>query len=198
MRVPRKSTIVACVLCVLLCMAVAAIAAAAQTPTKAATPTASASSRGTAFQCKKKYHTAQGRAECFSRLPGASCAHPLEAQKAHATTRGEHQYFKLTYSGESDENGVYEHYAYSVANKNLAMCGATFKVSRLSQETICRKIVSNGHPAMECSSEYDTKNIQEPVNAHGGSFDYYLSKEPSKVAYLVVKARFVHPPWGKS
>lgn len=186
--------ITACVLCVLAGMAMAGYAATAQSRS----PVASASSGAkTAFRCKKKYNTAQGRAACFSQLPGASCAHPLEAEKAHNTTRGEHQYFKLDYRGESDEYGVSEHYSYKVVGKNLAMCphGAILMVSRLSQELRCKKIVRNGHPTEECSSEYATKSLAEPVNAHGGSFEYYLSSEPIKVAHLVVKARFVHPPW---
>jgi hypothetical protein len=198
MRISWKNTLAACVLCVLLGMAISGFAATAQRTSKPATAVATTASLAkTAFQCKKKYHSAHGRAVCFSQLPGANCAHPLEAEKAHSTTRGEHKYFKLGYRGESDENGVTETYSYQVVGKNLAMCphGAIFKVSRYADEPVCRKIVRHGHSVLDCTSEYATKNLQEPSDAHGGSFTYYLTNEPLKIAFLVVKARFIHPPW---
>jgi hypothetical protein len=191
--------IVGCLLCALLVLASSAVGAGSATkPRKKAVE--SLSQPKTAFQCEKKFHTSQGRARCFSTLPGASCAHPLVAEKADDTTRGEHRYFRLGFHGDSYEGppqGVELHYSYAPASSNVAMCpypiGAVFKDSLYADENRCQKIHRNGHVVVECSSEYDTHNHPEPVGRHGGSFTFDL-KSP-RGGYLVVKGYFIHPPW---
>lgn len=154
----------------------------------------------TQFECEKAYHSAAGRQRCFDQLPGASCAHPLEAEKAGATTRGAHRYFKLKYSEVIKGNGLpqgggEQHYSYA-PKPNVRMCpypiGAVYKVSLLSEEERCGP---NAKGDEECSSEYDTRNHPEPVGPKGGSFSYYMTNVPLKSWHLVVKGYFIHPPW---
>jgi hypothetical protein len=162
---------------------------------------AAISSAKTPFQCEK-LHTSQARAGCFSQLPGASCAHPLVAEKADDTTRGEHRYFRLGFRGESYEGppqGVELHYSYAPATSNVAMCpypiGAVYKDSLLYEDdkTHCQEIHHNGRVEKECHSEYDTHSHPEPIGRSGGSFTFDL-KSP-RTGYLVVKGYFIHPPW---
>jgi hypothetical protein len=154
-------------------------------------PTAqAASSRTTVFQCEKQ-HT-ESRKRCFNQLPGASCAHPLEAEKAGPTTRGAHRYFKLTFHEEPDgAETALQRYTYAPI-KNVGICphGATYKVSLTGREH-CGQI--NGEEI--CSSEYDTKNIPEPTTRAGGEFEYIMTGQPVKSWHLVVKGYFIHPPW---
>jgi hypothetical protein len=187
-----RVSLVACVSCAVLAPA---------SPTFGAEPGAKAvgslSQPKTAFQCEKKFKTSQGRTRCFSQLPGASCAHPLVAEKAGDTTRGEHRYFRLGFREDSYSGGVELHYSYAPATPNVAMCpypvGAVYKDSLYSQETHCQSIHRNGHVEEYCSSEYDTHNHPEPVGRSGGSFTFDL-KYP-RIGYLEVKGYFIHPPW---
>jgi hypothetical protein len=148
----------------------------------------------TQFQCEKAFHTSSGRSQCFNQLPGASCAHPLEAQKAAQTTRGESQYFKLTYREETKGRGTpqyggEEYYSYA-PKQNVRMCpypiGVVYKVSLLYVT------LPNGEIR---TREHDTHTLPEPVTPSGGHFHYYLTAVPIKSAYLVVKGYFIHPPW---
>lgn len=154
----------------------------------------------TQFECEKAYHSAAGRQRCFDQLPGASCAHPLEAQKAGATTRGQSRYFKLKYSEVIKGNGLpqggsEQHYSYAPI-ANVQMCpypiGAVYKVSLLSEEEICGP---NAKGEKECNVEYDTHNHPEPVHPNGGLFSYYMTNVPLKSWYLVIKGYYIHPPW---
>ncbi|HTZ87118.1 MAG TPA: hypothetical protein VMB05_10660 [Solirubrobacteraceae bacterium] len=157
-----------------------------------------AKSPRTPFQCQKQFHTSEGRARCFAQLPGADCDHPLIAEKAGDTTRGEHQYFRLSYHGEGPGDGsVEESYSYRPASPNVAICphGVVFKVSLLRDENHCELRHHDGHAEEYCSVEYDTKSIPEPSSPRGGSFSYYLTGEPRKTAYLEIKGYFIHPPW---
>jgi hypothetical protein len=161
-------------------------------------PTAKASSQPkTPFQCGKRFHTSAGRTRCFAQLPGADCGHPLIAEKASATTRGEHQYFKLGFNVEPDGGGGLQHYSYRPASPNVAICphGVVYKVSLLRDENHCELRHHHGHAEEYCSVEYNTKSIPEPSGAGGGSFTYYLTSEPHRSAYLVIKGYFIHPPW---
>jgi hypothetical protein len=159
-----------------------------------------ASTPQTQFQCEKTFHTAGGRERCFNQLPGASCAHPLEAEKAGPTTRGEHWHFKLGFNEEveargTSQYGVQQHYSYAPV-PNVRMCpyptGAVFKVSLVSQNEHCGP---NAKGQEECSSEYDTHNYPEPVTASGGHFHFYITNVPLKSWHLVVKGYYIHPPW---
>jgi hypothetical protein len=169
----------------------------------AVVPTAAGSSAPkTALQCKERFHTSSGRARCFSTLPGSSCAHPLVAEKADDTTRGEHQYFRLGFSADGSYGPPREvelHYSYAPATSNVAMCpypiGAVYKDSLLYTETHCETVQRNGHAEKECQSEYDTHNHPEPVTRSGGSFTFDL--EPPRTGYLVVRGYFIHPPWAR-
>lgn len=153
--------------------------------THAASVVQTASTPTTAFQCEKQHR--ESRQRCFSKLPGASCAHPLEAQKAEQTTRGAHRYFKLTYRGERDGNGLLETYTYAPV-KNVAICphGVTYKVSLLYLK------LPNGEIR---AREYDTKNIPEPTTRSGGEFMYIMPEQPVMSSYLVIKGYFIHPSW---
>ncbi len=101
----------------------------------------------------------RGRARCFSQLSGASCAYPLEAEKAGATTRGEHRYFKLGFNEGPDGTGagVLQHYSYRPANRNVAICphGVVYLVSRIADKSHCEGRHHHGHFEEYCSSEYD-------------------------------------------
>jgi hypothetical protein len=160
---------------------------AARAPSRAVTP----------FQCEKQFHTQQRRASCFSQLPGTDCAHPIEAEKAGNTTRGEHQYFKLGFHEEPDATGAQQYYSYKGINSNVGICphGATYKVSLLSDTEHCEGRPNNGHMEEYCSSEYDTKNLPEPSDIRGGSFTYHVTSQPRESWYLVIKGYFIHPPW---
>jgi hypothetical protein len=160
---------------------------------------AAASIPKTAYQCEKRFHGSQARSRCFSQLPGASCAHPLEAQKAGRTTRGEHRYFKLAFHEETQGEGTSrygaeQYYSYAPI-KNVAICphGVVYKVSLLSSREHCERTPKGEE---YCSSEYGTKNIAEPSTARGGHFHYYMTAVPIKSWYLVVKGYYIHPPWG--
>lgn len=145
----------------------------------------------TAFQCEKRFKQAQSRQRCFNQLPGANCAHPLEAQKAGNTTRGEHRYFKLTFNEQVDatvNTGATQYYSYAPI-RNVAICphGVVYKVSLLYVT------LPNGETR---TREHDTKNIPEPTTARGGHFHYYMTDVPIKSWYLVIKGYYIHPPWG--
>jgi hypothetical protein len=189
--------ILGCLLCALLASASSAAGAGSASKPR---PNAveSLSQPKTPFQCERRFHTSQGRARCFSTLPGSSCAHPLVAEKADYTTRGEHRYFRLGFRGDSYEGGVDLNYSYAPASSNVAMCpypiGAVYKDSLLDYErNRCQQVHRNGKVFEECSDEYDTHNHPEPVGRHGGSFTFDL-KSP-RTGYLVVKGYFIHPPW---
>lgn len=147
-----------------------------------------ASKPTTAFQCEKRFRQAQSRAQCFNHLPGASCAHPLEAQKAGDTTRGEHRYFKFRFEEERRGETVLEHYAYAPA-KNVAICphGAIYNTAQMYLT------LPNGEVR---SREHDARRFFEPTTRTGGEFSYVLSVQPVMDAYLIVKGYFIHPPWG--
>jgi len=157
----------------------------------------------TAFQCEKRFHSSQRRVKCFSQLPGVNCKHPLIAEKAGLTTRGEfHYYFKLKFREETRGQGTAQYgseqyYSYAPANKNIAICpypgGAVYKVSLQAQKVHCGRI----HGEEICSSEYGTKNIPEPTTSTGGHFHYYMTAVPIKSWHLVVKGYFIHPPWAR-
>jgi hypothetical protein len=161
---------------------------------KATTTIAQATSTPkTAFQCEKRFKQVQSRQRCFSQLPGASCAHPLEAQKAGNTTRGEHRYFKLAFHEEAQKEGTpqygtEQYYSYAPSMKNVAICphGVVYKVSLLYVT------LPNGETR---TREHDTKTIIEPTTAGGGHFHYYMTAVPIKSWYLVVKGYYIHPPW---
>ncbi len=187
--------ITGCLLCALLVLTSSAVGAGAASKGRM-----SLSQPKTAVQCEKRFHTSQGRAGCFSTLPGSSCAHPLVAEKANDTTRGEHRYFRLSFHGEPYGDGGAElHYSYAPAASNVAMCpypiGAVYKDSLLYEdgETHCDTSHRNGQAVYECHSEYDTHSHPEPVGRHGGSFTFDL--EPPRTGYLVIKGYFIHPPW---
>jgi hypothetical protein len=146
-----------------------------------------ASAPKTQFQCEKKFKQASARSQCFNQLPGASCSHPLEAEKADSTSRGASRYFKITFHGEEDE------VSYSYApRKNVAICphGAIFKVSRILTREHCERTPQGQE---ECSDEYDTKNIPEPTTRSGGEFTEQVT--PELDGYLLVKGYYIHPPW---
>jgi hypothetical protein len=129
------------------------------------------------------------RSRCFNQLPGASCAHPLEVQKTDPEFRGDTRYFNVTLKVEP--YGLGAELAYSWApKKNVVICpypnGVTLKVSQASH------ILPNG---TELPGGEITKNIHEPTTARGGSFEYILTSSPVKSWYLVVRGRFIHPPW---
>jgi hypothetical protein len=156
----------------------------------------------TQFQCEHVFHTARSRSACFNELPGSSCKHPLEVQKAGPTTRGNARYFNLGFSEETQNlgapnYGAEQHYSYG-PRSNVAICpypmGAVYKVSLFSETNHCQRT-----PAGEevCSHEYDTRNYPEPTTASGGHFHYYMTAVPMKSYYLVVKGYFIHPPWGR-
>jgi hypothetical protein len=157
----------------------------------------------TAFQCEKRFESSQGRAGCFSQLPGASCAHPLEAQMADNTVRGEHRYFRLGFHGDpyfGPPQGDELHYSYAPASRNVAMCpyptGAVYTDSLESDTEHCEGRRHNGHVEEYCGSEYDIRTYPEPVRRSGGSFTFDLKAPRS--GYLVVKGYFIHPPWEAS
>jgi hypothetical protein len=159
---------------------------------KAAAITAqTASAPKTAFQCEKRFMQVQSRQRCFSQLPGANCAHPLEAQKAGNTTRGEHRYFKITFRQERAGEGSLQTYTYAPV-KNVAICphGVVFKVSMLG-----RGHCERTHGEEICGDEYGIKDITEPTTRAGGKFKESLP--PSMSGYLTVKGYFIHPPWAR-
>ena len=143
--------------------------------------------------CEQRFHTTKGRASCFNQLPGANCAHPLEAQKTLPGYRGETKYFTVELNDDTndpapEENTLtYEWWP----KKNVAICpyptGIVFKVSLIYRE------LPNGW--QEQVPEYDTKNIPEHTTAHGGSFHYIIASNPIPSWFLVVKGYFIHPPW---
>jgi hypothetical protein len=74
--------IVGCLICALpVLLASSAVGAGSATKPRS-TAVESLSQPKTVLQCEKRFHTSQGRAGCFSTLPGSSCAHPLVAEKA--------------------------------------------------------------------------------------------------------------------
>jgi len=150
--------------------------------------TAHAASRPTTqFQCEKKYKLASNRTRCFNQLPGANCAHPLEAEKAGNTTRGDHRYFKLTFKEERDGEGTLQTYTYAPV-QNVAICphGVVYKVSLLDL------VLPNGEIR---TREHDTKNISEPTTRAGGEFMYEMPGQPVMSYFLMIKGYFIHPPW---
>ena len=153
-------------------------------------PAHAASAPTTQFQCEKLFHTSQGRAACFNRLPGSSCAHPLEVQKTDPNYRGDTKDFKLSLymePGDEEARAIYEYHP----KPNVAICpypmGAVFKVSLIYRE------LPNGWS--EPVPEYNTKNIPEPTTRHGGGFEYIVTNHPVTSWYLVIKGYYVRPPW---
>jgi hypothetical protein len=156
--------------------------------------TTSASTPKTPFQCEKKFKHGGARSQCFNQLPGASCSHPLEAEKAGPTSRGASRYFKITFQQEHGDGETFQlSYAYA-PQKNIGICpqGAIFKVSLMDTREHCERTPQGQE---ECSNAYDTKNISEPTTRSGGEFSYEMSIQPVKVWYLLVKGYFIHPPW---
>jgi hypothetical protein len=152
----------------------------------------------TQFQCEKAFKTTQKRTECFNQLPGSSCAHPLIAEKAGATTRGESRYFKLGFKEITEGQGTpqyggEQYYSYApITNVGICPHGATYYVSLLSEEELCH---TTAQGEKFCSDEYDTHSYPEPTTVNGGHFHFYMTEEPLKSWYLVVKGYFIHPPW---
>jgi hypothetical protein len=165
----------------------------------AAVSGAAASAPTTPFQCEKAFRKgSSGRARCFNQLPGANCAHPLEAQKAGSTNRGDTRDLTVTFSEEVEgQESVWQFYSWKPKNRNVAICpypnGVVYKVSLLSTRSRCQRI----HGEEICSSEYDTKTIPEHTTRSGGEFKYHLITTPPKSWYLVVKGYYIHPPWGR-
>jgi hypothetical protein len=186
-----RISLVACVPCAVLALA---------SPTFGAEPGAKAvgslSQPKTAFQCERKFKSSQGRAKCFSELPGANCKHPLQMEQAGDTSRGESRYFTVSSKGENGD----EFYTWA-PKKNVAICpfpnGVAYKVSRLADKVHCERIRRNGHFEEYCSSQYATKNIPVDTGKRGGEFSYSLPDQPQMTAYLVIKGYFINPPWGR-
>lgn len=164
---------------------------------------ASGAHKRSAFQCEKFAKGSSGRAHCFNQLPGATCAHPLEVQKAHETTRGDRKDISVTFSysryGETSSlyTGLEETYAWHTTSRNVAICpypgGVVLRVSLLSDEEICGL---NAHHQYECHVEYDTKLRHYHSGLHGGEFTYDLKPSPKlHSGYLSIKAYYIHPPW---
>jgi hypothetical protein len=121
-------------------------------PGKSKTATAhTTSTPKTAFQCEKRFKQAQLRQQCFNQLPGANCAHPLEAQKAGNTNRGDTHDLKITYSEEAEGENDWQYYSWKPKNSNVAICpypnGAVYKVSLLANRNHCQRI--HGGEALE-------------------------------------------------
>lgn len=163
---------------------------------------ASASHKRTVFQCEKFAKGSSGRASCFAQLPGANCAHPLEVQKAHETTRGDHRDISVTYSYSRYEApglsvGLEETYAWHTTSRNVAICpypdGVVLRETLLSNEEICGL---NAHHQYECNVEYGAKLYHYRSGLHRGEFTH--DRKPStqeKSGYLAIKAYYIHPPW---
>ncbi len=148
----------------------------------------------TQFQCERAFKSTQGRAKCFSQLPGASCAHPLEVQKTSPNYRGDTRSFNVTLKDEPDGANALLTYEWE-PKKNVAICpyptGAVFRVSLLSQREHCQRI----HGQEVCSGEYDTTTIPERTSRSGGRFMYEMPGNPVRSWYLVVRGYFIHPRW---
>ena len=192
----------------LLCLGAGAIAGPTHsTAAKTALPTAHVSGRHAAkvakievhppksqLECEEDYGLGTSWHRCFNEPPGSSCKHPLEVQKASATTRGDAKDFTTTYHAEEvgGINVATEQYYSWAPKKGIAMCpypnGAVYKVSLLGKE-YCERV--NGKEY--CSSESDTKNIPMHTSPTGGSFEYYLTIEPVKSAYLAIRGYYIHP-----
>jgi hypothetical protein len=147
----------------------------------------------TVFKCEKAFAKgSRERSRCFSQLPGASCAHPLEVQKTNPNFRGDTRYFTVKLEDEPDGEGTLLSYEWA-PKSNVAICpypnGAVFKVSLFDPKLKCQKL--GGEEI--CSHEYNTKNIPERTSSHGGSFMYVMPQGMSW--YLDVKGYFIHPPW---
>lgn len=165
-------------------------------PTSSQVSQAATSAPKTAFQCEKRYKQVQTRTRCFNQLPGASCAHPLEAQTAGSTHRGATRYLTVTDNEEAEGSNTWQFWSWKPKNKNVAICpypnGVVYRVSLLADRTHCQRI----HGEEICSSEYGTKIMHEHTTAKGGEFKYYLIAPPIKSFYLAVKGYYIHPPWG--
>jgi hypothetical protein len=151
----------------------------------------------TAFQCEKAFHGSQARERCFNQLPGANCAHPLEAQAVGTTHRGDTRDFTVVDTEDPEApNNVWQYWSWKPKNKNVAICpypnGVVFKVSLTSDKTHCQRI----HGEEICSSEYDTQNIPEHTSRSGGEFKYHLIDTSKRGGYLAVKGYYIRPPWG--
>jgi hypothetical protein len=181
------------------CLAVVGIGGLTPTMALPATPSFTAvknstSSPKTAFQCEKRFKQTQSRQSCFNQLPGSSCAHPLEAEKAGPKTRGAGRYFKLTYQEEAAGfETIRQTYGYA-PKQNVGICpnGAVYKVSLEGSHEHCEQTPQGEE---YCSTEYDTKNLPEPTTRGGGEFTYVMTNQPPKSWHLVVKGYFIHPPW---
>lgn len=164
---------------------------------KAATATAQAASAPkTAFQCEKRFKQVQSRHRCFNQLPGANCAHPLEAQTAGPTHRGDTTNLAVTDSEEPEGENVWQSWSWKPKNRNVAICphGVVYRVSLMAERTHCQRI----HGQEICSGEYDTKAMPERTTARGGKFTYHLTHiagTPNKSFYLTVEGYYIHPPW---
>jgi hypothetical protein len=140
---------------------------------KAAMATAQAASAPkTAFQCEKRFKQVQSRHRCFSQLPGASCAHPLEAQTAGPTHRGDTHDLTVTDNEKPEGENVWQSWSWKPKNRNVAICpypnGVVYRVSLLSDRTHCQRI----HGEEICGSEYATKpcmSIRPGTVAHSNT-----------------------------
>jgi hypothetical protein len=155
----------------------------------------------TAFQCEKRFHGSQARSRCFNQLPGANCAHPLEAQTAGPTHRGDTRDLTVTDNEEPEGENVWQFWSWKPKNKNVAICpypnGVVYRVSLLWDRTHCQRI----HGEEICSSEYDTKTMREHTTRFSGEFKYHLTHvagAPRKGFYLAVKGYYIHPPWERT
>jgi hypothetical protein len=151
------------------------------------------SSRETQFQCEKAFPSgSQGRSRCFDQLPGASCAHPLELQKAGPTTRGDTRYLTASFHQEANGAGSAVEVFYSWApKKGVAICpypnGVVFK------ETPMYRTEPTGREVL--AGEQKTTNTPIPTSRHGGSWSHEITAKPLTSWYLAIRGYFIHPPW---
>jgi hypothetical protein len=151
------------------------------------------------IECEEEYGKGTSWHRCFSQPPGSSCAHPLEVQKAGATTRGDARDFTVTVHEEAvgGINVATEVYYAWAPKKGIAMCpypnGVVYKVSLDAEKEFCETV----HDKEYCAVEYDTKNIPMHTSPTGGSFEYYLTDQPLKGGYVAIRGYYIHPPWGR-
>jgi hypothetical protein len=148
------------------------------------------------IECEEEYGKGTSWRRCFKQPPGSSCAHPLEVQKAGATTRGDARDFTTTVHEEAvgGINVATEVYYAWVPKKGIAMCpypnGVVYKVSLLAEEEFCETI----HGKKYCAIEYDTKNIPMHTSPTGGSFEYHLTDQPLKGGYVAIRGYYIQTP----
>jgi hypothetical protein len=143
----------------------------------------------TAFQCEKRFRTSSGRARCFSQLPGASCAYPLEAQKTHPGYRGDTSAFNAALREEPFSGGA--EVTLTVRTKpNIELCpypdGVIYHVA---EDYV--KLPSG----QEVPQEHNVRNIPLHFSPHGGTYTRTLTAAPVTTWYFIIHGRYVRPPW---